>query len=151
MVWQASIQPDLSTKKYIRLSLRGSISSAAKLLNPLESFKSLKLDNMGGPVMIAQQAGQVLAEGWIATLMFVAGISAALGFFNLIPIPLLDGGVILFSAIEMIIRRPLSEKLQKVLTILSMGILGSLFVWLFWKDLMRIPMVHALVKNFLPQ
>lgn len=143
------VQPDVSVKEYRKLSLPESFTKAGRLLNPIQSFKSLKLENMSGPVMIAQQAGQVLMEGWIPTLLFMALISGALGFFNLIPIPLLDGGVILFSAIEMIIRRPLSERVQKALTILSVGILGSLFIWIFWKDLMRIPVIHELVKNFL--
>jgi regulator of sigma E protease len=152
-VWlgKLGVQPDISAKDYQKLSLSESIVKAGQLLNPLQSIKSLKLENMGGPVMIAQQAGQVLTEGWMSILLFMAAISAALGFFNLIPIPLLDGGVILFSAIEMIIRRPLSERIQKILTVFSVGMLGTLFVWLFWKDLMKIPLIQGVVKNFLPQ
>ena len=81
---------------------------------------SASMKDLGGPVMIAQLAGQSAQAGWIPLLTFMALISVNLGFINILPVPGLDGGHILIILIESILRRPLSIKAR--ITIQQVGI-----------------------------
>ena len=67
-------------------------------------------DTLGGPIMIFQMAGQQASLGVMNFFLFMAVISINLGVLNLLPIPILDGGHILFLGIEAVRRKPLSEK-----------------------------------------
>ncbi|HJL80036.1 MAG TPA: RIP metalloprotease RseP, partial [Gammaproteobacteria bacterium] len=95
-------------------------------------------DNLSGPVGIAKDAGTVAKRGIIATLSFMAIISISLGILNLLPIPVLDGGQILFICIETVIRRPLHEKIQMAFQ--QIGVMALLFLMGFalYNDLSRI-------------
>ena len=68
---------------------------------------------LGGPIKIAKITGQVAQHGLIAFLSIMAYISISLGFINLFPIPMLDGGHLMFYAFEKILGRPLSQKIQE--------------------------------------
>jgi regulator of sigma E protease len=68
---------------------------------------------MGGPLKVAQFSGQQASLGWLPFLWFMTIISINLGFINLLPIPLLDGGHLLFYAIEGIRRKPLRPEAQE--------------------------------------
>ena len=70
-------------------------------------------DQLGGPIRIAQVAGQVATIGFVPILSFAALISVSIGLLNLFPIPLLDGGHLMFYAIEALRRRPLSDRAQE--------------------------------------
>jgi regulator of sigma E protease len=70
-------------------------------------------DQLGGPIKIAKTSGQIAAFGFIALMQLVAILSVSLGLFNLFPIPVLDGGHILFYAIEAARGRPMSAEAQK--------------------------------------
>ena len=104
---------------------------------PFTIIKERQFGNLGGPLGIAQQAGKILEQGWSSVLWFIAMLSASLGFLNLLPIPLLDGGSIFFYSIEWITGRSLSEKVQNVIVIVGLVFLLSLFVILSWNDLQR--------------
>jgi regulator of sigma E protease len=95
------------------------------------------LDNIGGPIMIAQMVGQQAHEGMINLLAITALISINLGLLNLLPIPVLDGGHILFSAIEWIRKRPLDEKLQNITTRMGLAFLLALMGLAIFNDLWR--------------
>ena len=76
-----------------------------------ESFVKLAqrvvpLDNVGGPILIAQMVGQQAEQGLSAVLLLAALISVNLGILNLLPIPILDGGHIVFFTLEMIMGAP---------------------------------------------
>tara|TARA_B100000959_G_scaffold283427_1_gene352311 strand:+ start:169 stop:1530 length:1362 start_codon:yes stop_codon:yes gene_type:complete len=94
--------------------------------------------NLSGPVGIAKDAGTVAKRGLIATLSFMAIISISLGILNLLPVPVLDGGQIVFVLIEKIIRRPLPEKIQIVFQQIGVGALLFLMVFALYNDLTRI-------------
>ena len=94
--------------------------------------------NLSGPVGIAKDAGTVAKRGLIATLNFMALISISLGILNLLPVPVLDGGQIVFVLIEKIIRRPLPEKIQIVFQQIGVGALLFLMVFALYNDLTRI-------------
>ena len=94
--------------------------------------------NLSGPVGIAKDAGTVAKRGLIATLSFMAIISISLGILNLLPVPVLDGGQIVFVLVEKIIRRPLPEKIQIIFQQIGVGALLFLMVFALYNDLTRI-------------
>ncbi|GIS86065.1 MAG: zinc metalloprotease [Woeseia sp.] len=94
--------------------------------------------NLSGPVGIAKDAGTVAKRGLIATLSFMAIISISLGILNLLPIPVLDGGQILFVLIEKLIRRPLPDNIQLAFQQIGVGALLFLMVFALYNDLVRI-------------
>ena len=71
------------------------------------------IDELGGPIRIAKVSGEQLALGWAAFIWLVAMLSINLGFINLLPVPMLDGGHLLFYAIEAVRRRPLDARAQE--------------------------------------
>ena len=75
---------------------------------------SESVDQLGGPIRIAQVSGQVATIGFAEVLRLAAVLSVSIGLLNLFPIPLLDGGHLLFYAIEAIRGRPLSDRAQEV-------------------------------------
>jgi regulator of sigma E protease len=70
-------------------------------------------DQLSGPIRIAQVSGQVASAGMIALLNLAAVLSVSIGLINLVPVPLLDGGHLLFYAVEAVRGRPLSERVQE--------------------------------------
>ena len=96
------------------------------------SFKTL-----GGPIAIAKFSGQALESG-ISTFLFSMGfISLQLGYLNLLPIPVLDGGLIAILLIEMIIRRDLPEKAKEILAYIGFALIGTLMLFVIFNDIMR--------------
>jgi regulator of sigma E protease len=71
------------------------------------------IDELGGPIRIAKVSGEQLSLGWAAFIWLVAMLSINLGFINLLPVPMLDGGHLLFYAIEAVRRRPLEPRVQE--------------------------------------
>lgn len=110
------------------------------------SFESIKemivgqvsLDNLGGPIMIANMAGKVAQQGLTTFLGFLAQISIGLGILNLLPIPALDGGHLFYYVIELVTRRPLSEKIQMAGYKVGMLFLLFLMVLAFYNDIIRL-------------
>lgn len=98
----------------------------------------LAADNLGGPIMIAQLAGQYADYGLLPYIMFVAYISVVLGVMNLLPIPVLDGGHILFYSIELLIGRPVPEKVQDVLMRAGLVTLLLIMSFAIFNDISRI-------------
>ncbi|WP_349591690.1 RIP metalloprotease RseP [Thalassospira sp. NFXS8] len=98
---------------------------------------------LGGPIRIAQMSGQV-AEGGIAPLLsFMGYLSVSLGLINLMPVPLLDGGHLVFYLIEALRGKPMSAKAQEYGFRLGAGLVFSLIIFATWNDLS-----HLGVWNF---
>jgi regulator of sigma E protease len=93
---------------------------------------------LGGPVMIFQTAGTVTHLGIIPYLLFIAYISVAIGFMNLLPIPGLDGGHFLLQCIEAIRRKPLSMKWQMNLFKIGFTVLIGLIIMVTYHDIMHL-------------
>jgi regulator of sigma E protease len=93
---------------------------------------------LGGPILIAQMAGQQAQEGFLNLIFFTAVLSINLCIINLFPIPILDGGHLLFMTIEAIIRRPLSTKKLEVAQQIGLLILILLMAFIFYNDIMRL-------------
>lgn len=96
------------------------------------------LKDIGGPIMIAQLAGETAKAGWIPLLTFMALISCNLAFINILPIPGLDGGHILIIVIEGIIRRKLSIKVRMVIQQVGMAFLLLLVATVIVNDIGRL-------------
>lgn len=108
------------------------ILSVVKMING-----SISANNLGGPIMIAQMAGEQAKAGMTNFAWFIALLSVNLGIINLFPIPVLDGGHLLFFAIEGIIGKPVSDKLRERLIQFGAAMLVALMVFVFYNDIVR--------------
>jgi regulator of sigma E protease len=98
---------------------------------------NLSIKTLGGPVMIAQMSGQAAAAGLSTFLSLLAMISISLGVLNLLPIPILDGGLILFLIIEAIRKKPLSRRTMEIAQSIGAAALITLIVVVSYNDIMR--------------
>ena len=96
------------------------------------------LDNLSGPITIAKVAGQSAEMGWQTFISFMALMSVSLGILNLLPIPMLDGGHLVYYFIELIRGRPVSEQVQLVGLKIGMLLLGSMMILALFNDFMRL-------------
>ena len=95
-------------------------------------------NTIGGPIMIFQMAGEQASQGALNFFTFMAVISINLGVLNLLPIPILDGGHILFLGIEAVIRRPLNENVVMIAQKVGLVLLLSLMAFAFYNDIVRL-------------
>ena len=99
---------------------------------------SVSAKNIGGPITVVQVAGQAAQTDISAILSVLAFISIQLGILNLLPIPILDGGHILFYLVELILRRPLSVRAREMAQQVGMAMLLMLMVLAFYNDIVRL-------------
>ena len=92
---------------------------------------------LGGPIKIAQMAGAQAREGVINLLIFTAVISINLGILNFLPIPVLDGGHLMFFVIEMISRRPVSIKIREIAQQFGIFLLIMLMIFVIYNDIVN--------------
>lgn len=97
----------------------------------------LEKPEVAGPIGVVQILATAAKSGWDSLLHLLAVISVALGLFNLLPIPLVDGGHIFLSIIEAITRRPLNKKVIQVSNVVGLGIIISIFLFATYSDLER--------------
>ncbi len=95
-------------------------------------------EELGGPLRIAQLSGQVAESGLVAVLWFMAVLSINLGLINLFPIPLLDGGHLLFYIIEFVQGRPLGERAQEFGFRIGIALVFSLMLFVTFNDLVQL-------------
>jgi regulator of sigma E protease len=93
---------------------------------------------LGGPIRIAELAGQQMEAGWINLFYFMGLLSVNLGILNLLPIPVLDGGHLVFLTIEGLRRRPLSDWAMEASQKVGIFLLLSLMVFVFYNDILRL-------------
>lgn len=98
-------------------------------------------DELGGPIRIAQMSGDVAQFGILALIWFMAILSINLGLINLLPIPVLDGGHLLFYAIEAVRGRPLGERAQELGFRLGVAFVLGLMIFATWNDLVQLDVV----------
>jgi regulator of sigma E protease len=94
--------------------------------------------NLSGPITIADYAGQSAQMGWITYLGFLALVSVSLGVLNLLPIPLLDGGHLVYYFAEIVMRRPVSERVMEIGQRFGLALLLGLTFFAFYNDLNRL-------------
>lgn len=109
------------------------LDNIGKLLIGQGNFKDL-----GGPIAIAQMSGQAAEQGALQLFFFMAVLSINLGLINLFPIPILDGGHLLFMGIEAIRGRPLGERAQEYGFRIGLALVLILMVSVTWNDIVRV-------------
>ncbi len=99
---------------------------------------SASVENLSGPISIAQYAGQSATMGLVHFIKFMGLVSVSLGVLNLLPVPVLDGGYLLFFALEAVRGRPVSEKVQAFFQKIGMTMLLSLMTLAMFLDVQRL-------------
>ncbi|MCL1939779.1 MAG: M50 family metallopeptidase [Desulfovibrionaceae bacterium] len=144
--WSIGIRPGESTREtfgFIASAWEGMIEAKNmaifiwKALGDLVSRK-VAFDNVGGPILIAQVIYQQADHGLISVLMLAALISVNLGVLNLLPIPVLDGGHLLFLLVEMATGRQIPAKVQEKAMLVGLFLLLALMLAATFNDVMRI-------------
>lgn len=115
----------------------GYVNTIGKVLVKLIK-RDIPASELGGPILIAQIAGQQMKAGWINLVYFISLLSVNLGLLNLLPVPVLDGGHLVFLTIEGLRRKPMNERAQIIAQQIGMACLGTLMVFVFYNDIMRI-------------
>ncbi|MCP3851527.1 MAG: RIP metalloprotease RseP [Gammaproteobacteria bacterium] len=93
---------------------------------------------LGGPIRIAEIAGQQMEAGWMNLMYFMGLLSINLGILNLLPVPVLDGGHLIFLSLEAVRRKPLSDKTMEISQKTGIALLGTLMVFVFYNDIARV-------------
>jgi regulator of sigma E protease len=114
-------------------NIRQTITGIGEMLSRRQSA-----EQMGGPIMMAEVTGKVAEMGIEPLLRWIAFISANIGFLNLLPIPVLDGGHLLFYAYEGLFRRPLSQRFQMAGFQVGLALLMMLMAFVFYNDISSI-------------
>lgn len=98
-------------------------------------------EDIGGPIRIAEMSGTVAQIGIVALVWFMAVLSINLGLINLFPIPMLDGGHLLYYAVEAVRGRPLGERAQEYGFRIGLALVLMLMVFATWNDLVHLEVV----------
>jgi regulator of sigma E protease len=127
-VWDSLVMAYTRTQDYTLLSLQMIKKMIVGVVSP---------KHLSGPIAIAQYAGQSVSFGFEYFLSFLAVISISLGVFNLLPIPILDGGHLAYCIIEIIIGRPVSERFQMIGLWIGGVFLIGVTLLAFYNDIVR--------------
>lgn len=141
------VRPDYELHQ-VRYGLLGSVAygvqrtyDSVKLMGKILAYLvkgDVSTKNLSGPIGIADQAGQTAKIGLIPYLSFIAMISVSMGILNLLPIPMLDGGHLLYYAIEAVRGRPLSDTWQMAASRVGLVILAALTIFTLFNDVTRL-------------
>jgi regulator of sigma E protease len=126
--FQAVVKGSIQTWKITKLT----IMSLVKMIQ-----RVVPMDSVGGPIMIAKMAGETAQMGASSFLAFMALLSINLGILNLLPVPVLDGGHLFFFFCELIIGRPVNQKVREYAQQIGLFLLLSLMVLAFYNDIVR--------------
>jgi regulator of sigma E protease len=119
----------LQTWMYISLTVMGFVKIIQQVVPASE---------IGGPILIAQIAGEQMRAGWLNLIYFMGLLSVNLGILNLLPIPILDGGHLVFLTLEGLRRKPMNERAQIFAQQVGIGLLGTLMIFVFYNDIVRL-------------
>ncbi len=101
-------------------------------------FGQVSVKNLSGPISIAQIAGDTARYSWRSFVGILAFLSVSFGVFNLLPIPLLDGGHVLFNSAELVTGKPVPERVQILGVQVGLFLVGTLMVFATYNDILRI-------------
>lgn len=123
--------------RVIGYSIESTISTVRLVLYSFASLITGKIPvkSLGGPVAVTTTVVKSVSSGWKTVLNLIGMISINLGVFNLLPLPALDGGRILFTLIEMIFRKPVSRKVEGIIHTVGFALLIGLMALIFFKDI----------------
>lgn len=130
----------VSVVEAVRLGIRETYSNIVQTIVGISDIIAQRqsADQVGGPILMAEVTARVVEYGWEPLLRWTALISANIGLLNLLPIPVLDGGHLVFYAIEAIRRRPLSQRVQEIGFQIGIALVLMLVVFVNLNDLLRL-------------
>ena len=135
------VQPGIKSD-FLSMFVGGFTTAADSALRILSALKNLifqpDLNKLGGPVAIFKASSDAAKNGIENVLYFLAMISINIGIFNLIPIPVLDGGKIVLNILEAIRRKPLKQEIETYVTLAGVVIMVVLMIAVTWNDIMRL-------------
>jgi regulator of sigma E protease len=147
VAWKLGIAPVVVTKteRYDALGAvkAGTVATGEGVVTLVRTVRGLFTGrvsgkSLGGPILIAQQAGAAAELGVDTFLAFMAFVSINLAVLNLLPVPVLDGGQFVFLLAEAVLRRPLPLKVRERLTSVGLLLILALMVFAFWNDFTRL-------------
>ncbi len=140
LIKSVSVEYALSPMEAIPVALEMTWSYATTTLKMMGRMfvGSASVENLSGPISIAQYAGQSATMGLVHFIKFMGLVSVSLGVLNLLPVPVLDGGYLLFFALEAVRGRPVSEKVQAFFQKIGMTMLLSLMTLAMFLDVQRL-------------
>jgi regulator of sigma E protease len=98
----------------------------------------VSVNHLNGPISIAKMASQSAYSGWTVFISFLAYLSVSLGVLNLLPVPMLDGGHLLYYLIEMVSGRPVPERIQAMCLRIGLALLFMIMCIALLNDLLRL-------------
>lgn len=124
----------------IQLGFRSVLSQSTFIYSGFKKLFSggVPLSSLGGPIAIAGFAGEAAKAGFETFLLAMSLMSINIGIFNLLPLPMLDGGTLLLQIIEFFYRKPIPKKIQMMIARLGLAFLLTLFLFVFYNDIMRL-------------
>ena len=135
------VQPGIKSD-FLSMFVGGFTTAADSALRILSALKNLifqpDLNKLGGPVALFKASSDAAKNGIENVLYFLAIISINIGIFNLIPIPVLDGGKIVLNILEAIRRKPLKQEIETYVTLAGVVIMVVLMIAVTWNDIMRL-------------
>jgi regulator of sigma E protease len=131
---------ELDAAQSLKLSGKETWRAIANMVTALVKMieRVVPADSIGGPILIVQLINREAQEGIIGVLALAAALSANLGFVNLLPIPVLDGGHLVLFSLEGAMRKPLSERARNVAMRLGIAMLAALMLFATYNDLRRL-------------
>lgn len=120
--------------------VRGTVISIGQMIDG-----SRGTEELGGPIRIAQMSGEVAQNGIYSLIWFMAFLSINLGLINLVPVPMLDGGHLLFYAIEAVRGRPLGQRAQEYGFRVGLALVLTLMVFSTWNDIVQLRVVDFFI------
>jgi regulator of sigma E protease len=132
---QEKISPPIAILKGFERTIDISVLTIVGIVKLIQRI--VPADSIGGPILIAQLAGEQASAGMTNFIIFTAMISINLGILNLLPIPILDGGHLFFFLIEAIRRKPLSIKIKEIAQQIGLFLIIALMIFAFYNDIMR--------------
>lgn len=137
---EALITKQVGALEALRLGVRETYTNIAQTLQGIGDIIARRqaADQMGGPILMAEVTAKVAELGIAPMLLWIAFISANIGFLNLLPIPVLDGGHLMFYAIEAVRRKPLSQRMQEIGFQIGIALVLMLMVYVNLNDLLRV-------------
>jgi regulator of sigma E protease len=130
----------VSFPEAVRLGIRETYANVVQTITGIADIFAQRqsVDQVGGPILMAEVTARVVELGWEPLLRWTALISANIGLLNLLPIPMLDGGHLVFYAMEAIRRRPLSQRVQEIGFQIGIAVILMMVVFVNLNDILRV-------------
>ena len=146
------VTPDLKRVGYNELSVQGAIGAAfertfgltVQILSTLGEIITgdRSTNELGGPIRIAQISGEIAKDGLINLIFFMAALSVNLGLINLFPVPMLDGGHLMFYGIEAIRGKPMNHRVLEYCFRFGVAVVLLLMVFATWNDIVNLKVIE---------